>query len=246
MFKDENIIESVRKKYNQILIQNRQNSQFHHSVNREKKIYKSIMTGDIQALVEIHKEPMDGLVGVLAKNNSLRSEKNLLICTVVLATRAAMDGGLDAEVAYTLSDAYIQTLEEISDIDIIRQLHNCVTLDFVDRVHKLHINKYSKVIRTCENYIKNNIYNPLSLSNISEYVKLSPNYLSGLFKEQTSITISEYILKEKIEEAKKLLKTSSSSILDISVLLNFNSQSYFAKMFKRYTGLTPKKFRDYK
>lgn len=245
MFKDKSIIENIKRKYEETLLANRQNLQFHHSITREKNINNGIKAGDKKAILEYYKKPMDGNIGILAKNNSLRSEKNLLICTVVLSTRAAIDGGLDAEVAYTLSDAYIQTIEEISDIDIIKKLQEYVVCDFAERVHEVNEKKYSKVIMDCENYISNNIYEQLSLSSISTYVKLSPNYLSGLFKEQIGVSISEYILKAKIEESKNLLKTTSSSILDVSVLLNFNSQSYFTKIFKRYTGITPKKFRNY-
>ncbi|WP_226799835.1 helix-turn-helix domain-containing protein [Bacillus thuringiensis] len=49
---------------------------------------------------------------------------------------------------------------------------------------------------------------------------------------------------EKIEEAKKLLTLTNHSLLDISTLLNFNNQSYFTKVFKEYTGITPKQYRN--
>lgn len=53
-------------------------------------------------------------------------------------------------------------------------------------------------------------------------------------------TIGEFILREKVEEAKRLLMVSKHSLLDISVLLHFNDQSHFTKVFKQFVGLTPK------
>ncbi|MEM5593918.1 helix-turn-helix transcriptional regulator [Niallia circulans] len=57
------------------------------------------------------------------------------------------------------------------------------------------------------------------------------------------IPISEYIQQMKIEEAKKLMTFAEHSLSDIHALLNFTDQSYFTKVFKKYTGITPKQFR---
>ncbi|PEU64779.1 AraC family transcriptional regulator, partial [Bacillus cereus] len=54
----------------------------------------------------------------------------------------------------------------------------------------------------------------------------------------------EYIQREKVEEAKKLLTLTNYSLLDISTWPNFNSQSYFTKIFKKHTEVTPKHYRN--
>ena len=58
------------------------------------------------------------------------------------------------------------------------------------------------------------------------------------------MTISEFIMQEKIEEAKRLLILSNHTILEISSLLHFTDQSYFTKTFKKVTGVTPKVYRN--
>ncbi|WP_257147935.1 helix-turn-helix domain-containing protein [Bacillus thuringiensis] len=58
------------------------------------------------------------------------------------------------------------------------------------------------------------------------------------------MTISKYIQREKIEEAKKLLTVTNYTLLEIGTVLNFNNQSYFTKVFKKYTKVTPKQYRN--
>ncbi|MEB8823047.1 helix-turn-helix transcriptional regulator [Bacillus cereus] len=72
----------------------------------------------------------------------------------------------------------------------------------------------------------------------------NPMYLSTLFKKEVGMTLSEYIQREKVEEAKKLLTLTNYSLLEVSTFLNFNNQSYFTKIFKKYTEFTPKQYRN--
>ena len=58
------------------------------------------------------------------------------------------------------------------------------------------------------------------------------------------MTISAYVQQEKVREAKRLLKGSSYSIVEISEALAFSSQSYFCAVFKKITGMTPESYRS--
>ena len=116
--------------------------------------------------------------------------------------------------------------------------------DFADNVLKAKNNKYSKPIISCQNYISKHLYQELSLSELAEFIGLSPKYLSALFHKEVGLTLTEYINSKKIEEAKHLLMSTNHSILDISDWLGFHDQSHFTKIFKKFTGVTPKKFMD--
>ena len=73
---------------------------------------------------------------------------------------------------------------------------------------------------------------------------LSSSYLSTLFKKQTGVTISRYVLSKRMEAAQNMLKYSNDSYGMISSTLAFSSQSHFIRAFKQYTGFTPKAYRD--
>lgn len=242
---DTDIIRNISSNFESIISLARQNDTFHHPFMHEETIMECIRTGNKNKLLKVIADPINGDYGVLAKNNPIRSLKNLLITTVTLVTRAAIDGGMNTEVAYTLSDSYIQYIEELNTLNDLNNLRITIACDFADRVNMLKNNNFSSTVLTCIYFIYQNLYNDISLEDICEHINFNSSYVSRVFKKEVGITISEYILKEKIEEAKRLLLSTNYSILEVSVLLHFNDQSYFTKIFKRFTGMTPKKFRDF-
>ncbi|MFD2115121.1 helix-turn-helix transcriptional regulator [Paenibacillus yanchengensis] len=79
---------------------------------------------------------------------------------------------------------------------------------------------------------------------LAELTGLNSNYLITLFKKQMRMTLKNYIQEQRIEEAKKLLRLTNDTISSISTRLNFYDQSYFIKVFKKHTGITPKQYRS--
>jgi YesN/AraC family two-component response regulator len=190
-----------------------------------------------------HSTLKQGKIGVLSRTSYLRSQKNLGIVTISLATRAAVEGGLYQEVAYNLSDLYIQKLEELEEIKAVIQLMENVLVDFAERVANNKKYKFSKPINMCLNYVFNHLYDDITLPALAEITSLNPNYLSVLFKKEIGIPLRQYILQSKIDEAKNLLNYTSYSMKEISSLLNFHDQSHFIKVFKKLEGVTPKQYK---
>jgi len=238
-----NVVVQVKKDSENMLSKNRQVIFFHHTPTYEKKLFQLIREGNKEKLLLHLDTPFDGENGIIS-DNPLRNKKNFFICFVTLATRAAMDGGLDPELAYSLSDLYIQNKEKMYEVKDIVDLENKMIYDFADHVQGLKYIRYSKPIIFCQSYIFKHLYEEISISELARYVRLSKKYLSGLFSKEVGITLSEYIQNEKIEESKCLLGSSNYSILDIATWLGFNDQSHFTRVFKKFTGTTPKKFRD--
>jgi YSIRK-targeted surface antigen transcriptional regulator len=226
------------------LSHNKQNISFHHSQTLERNMFNCIKNGDSQGLLALMRNPPDGEVGVLSKKNQLRSQKNLAICIVTISTRAAMEGGLDSESAYTLSDIHIQDIEEMKNIVDMNGLITKIACDFAERVHIEKQNKYSPNISKCVTYISKHLYEELNLMILARLVNLNPNYLSELLKKELGVPFAQYVQAERIEEAKRLLSLSSYSLNEIATWLNFHDQSHFTRVFKMHTGLTPKKYRD--
>jgi len=83
-----------------------------------------------------------------------------------------------------------------------------------------------------------------SLEQIAASVHLSPSHISGLFRKETGQTVSAYIGFVRIEKSKQLLKTTQLSIAEIASRCGFEEQSYFSRVFRKQTGLSPKAYRD--
>ncbi len=99
------------------------------------------------------------------------------------------------------------------------------------------------VCQICECALEN-IYEDLSLKAISEKLFMNKTYLSESFKQKTGISLVEYLTKVKIEKAKKLLIEGNLKTYEIGSRLGYKDIEYFSKLFKKYTGITPTKFRE--
>lgn len=211
----------------------------------EREIFECIKLGKKDDLIKnLRRLPESGDLGVLSKTSHLRSQKNSAIAAITLATRSAIDGGLFPEIAYTLSDLFIQKLEEINKSEAISPFLENALLEFSERVRNGTIQKHSKPINVCQNYIFTHLYEEITLSQLAGIVALNPSYLSSLFKKEIGISLGEYIQRAKVDESKNLMTFTRHSISEISTLLNFHDQSHFTKVFKKHTGVSPKQFKN--
>ncbi|MFB9328021.1 response regulator [Paenibacillus aurantiacus] len=84
----------------------------------------------------------------------------------------------------------------------------------------------------------------LSIKSIAEHLFLTPNYLSLQFKKETGMTINQYITDFRIDKAKELLSNRQYKLYEIAAHVGIQDANYFAKTFKKVTGLTPSEFKE--
>ena len=216
----------------------------HNTLDHERELLRMVRRGDTVALKEWinHAPAIRG--GVLAKEQ-LRQKKNTFIVTVTLVSRAAVRGGMDADDAFYHSDSYIRQCELLSSPSDILNLQYRMVLDYTERVERLRLGKMpSKLTIDVANYIQHHMSEPISAERIAEKLFLNRSYLSRKFKEETGETLTAFILKEKTEEAKRLLRYSDKSLTAIGSYLGFSSASHFSRVFRRYVGTTPSDYRE--
>lgn len=92
-------------------------------------------------------------------------------------------------------------------------------------------------------YLENHSHEPYSLDDIAAKFYISRAYLTRIFKSFTGFTITEYIAFCRVKKAKVLLTETSLSITEISTQIGFGNVTYFEKIFKRMTDLTPLQYR---
>ena len=81
------------------------------------------------------------------------------------------------------------------------------------------------------------------MTELSAMLNLSHTYLSTLFKEETGITVSQYLTKIRMKEARRLLLTSQDQVSQIAVQVGYQDEKYFMRVFKKENGLTVSEFR---
>lgn len=212
--------------------------------NFGKKILSMIRFGQIENIKEVLSIYPSIKVGILSKDE-IRQRKNIFICTAALASRAAIEGGLDCVSALQASDFFIQRAESLYSEAAINHLLIEMVCCYTEKVSTLDIKKEEQttIIKKVIQYISKHITEPIKVYQIAIELNIDRAYLSTLFKKAHGINLSNYINKQKIKEAKRLLIYSDSSIIDISNYLYFSSQSHFQNLFKKEEGITPSTFR---
>lgn len=214
----------------------------------EMEKYIAIQSGDIEQVRHnfsiIRKDFFAGK-GKLS-DDPIRNVRYHFIISVAMVVRICVEGGLPHSVAYTLSDIYIQRADQCNNIEKLIDMFEEMQLDFASRMRQQKKEKaFSIHIRKCVDYIYDHLHEDLSLKVLAELTDLNASYLSKLFAKETGNSVKEFVLNAKVDTAKNMLKYSDFSSLEISLALGFSSQSAFISTFKRLTGETPKKYRDY-
>ncbi len=101
-----------------------------------------------------------------------------------------------------------------------------------------------KIIEDSIKYINSNFQADISLDDVARVLYVNPTYLSRLFKNETGETFTHYLMKVRIEKAKKLLKDSYLKIYEISEQVGYRNERYFSRIFKDFEGITPNEFRE--
>jgi len=131
-----------------------------------------------------------------------------------------------------------QTIDEALNIftDIIMEINK-----------KMGRQKYlSKGVNDCLQYIQQNYSSGISIKDLSERLGFTPNYLSNLFRKEMGIYLLDYINKLRVEKAKELLNNTNMKSYEIAEKVGFKDDSYFSRVFKKFTGLRPNEFRRVK
>ena len=174
----------------------------------------------------------------------LRQVKTSIIVFTSLVCRAAMEGGLSPEIAYSLGDSYIQAVEDCRDSGELSALAHAMYHDFIYRVHHLRTNpSYSHAIQKCCDYIELSLDRKIRTADLAALVGYTEYYLTEKFKKETGQSVSSYIRYVKVERAKVLLETSDLTVREIAERLAFNTVNYFIQSFRDTTGYSPAQYR---
>lgn len=115
---------------------------------------------------------------------------------------------------------------------------------------RVHVNAESaktpkEVVEECTAYILQNLNNEeLSVNELASHFYLNPIYLNRIFKKEKNITISQFIIREKMSLAAQLLKNPASSAIAVANQVGYPNYSYFSTIFKKYYGCTPSQYRE--
>lgn len=215
----------------------------HNTLALEQTIMNFVRLGDVAALKEWIKTAPAVNSGILS-SDALRQLKNTFIVTITLVSRSAIRGGMDINEALSLSDAYIQKCDLLYSVESIENLQYRMIFDYTERVEKIKIGKTpTKLLKDIANYVQKHLSEPVNIEALANAMFISRTHLAVKFKKETGMTLTDFVLKEKVEESKRLLKYTDKSLSAISSYLGFSSQSHFSNVFQKYADCSPSEYR---
>lgn len=208
---------------------------------KEKALITKLKTGD----TEEAKALLNDLLGYVffAEGNKLEVVKSRALELSSLLSRAAIEGGATSDSILKINNQFLMDLQEIQSLDdLCYKLQETIDV-FTNCMFNYIPSKNNEIIKKSIRYISQHFSGNLTLDEVAAQVHLNPAYFSTLFKRSTGSSFKEYLNMVRIEESKRLLSNTDYTIIDISLAVGFEDQSYFSKVFKKYTGMTPKQFR---
>ena len=212
----------------------------------ENKLLHAIARGDPQSLKQAMEESKGIPWPYRHPDAPVRSMKNLSITANSLFRKAAESAGVHPLHLDSISGKFAIQIEQAQSIAELTRLYEEMPQVYCILVRELSVAALPSLVREAVTFIRSNIDQPLSLNRIAATLGIHPSYLSRTFKKALGMTLTDYINRLRIEEAKYLLASSSESVAKIALSVGYTDPHYFSKVFTKLEHVTPQDYRKQK
>ena len=177
-------------------------------------------------------------------DDPVRNFKNYLIITNTLMRKAAEQGLVHPYYIDGLSSEFAKQIEKIKTATEGGELIREMARIYCALVKRHSMKHYSLPVQKVMTLIDTDLAADLTLRRLASLINVNASYLSALFKKETGKPLTEYVTRKRVEHAAYLLRSTSMQVQTVAQQCGILDVNYFAKMFKRYTGKTPKEYRE--
>jgi AraC-like DNA-binding protein/ligand-binding sensor protein len=214
-----------------------------NQVEKERLLLAAFQRGDNHAGYKILDELLHG-VSANGQHNIELERVRAIELVVLLSRSAAISKTSPHGVMLKTNDKNIKRiLASKTTKELTENLH-LVAEQLAGEIFYFRGIRHSSALRKAQRYIWENLDRKISLRDIAKAAGLSAPYFSTIFREEMEENLSAYINRLRVEKAAILLKETENSIKTITKLCGFQDQSWFSKIFKKATGITPGKYRE--
>lgn len=239
-----NGLNSQKEIYDGFLDSIHSNDGIANAIKKERVLSQLITQGNVERARTVLNEILGSIF--FMSNGEMKMIKARITELLVILSRAAIEGGASAEEMVLLNTKCMNEMQNISSVENLSEWLIGVMADYVEGTLKLSDPRHKELIVKVRSFVKKNYMIKLSLNDISNYVGFSVSYISRVFKEETGENISTYINRIRVDNSKVILLDESIPLVEVAYLVGFDDQSYYSKVFKKITGVTPGRFRELK
>ncbi len=209
----------------------------------ENEMMNAVANGQIHKIEAIFTNFSDAVFEKRVADQ-LRNLKNYAIIMNTLLRKAAEKGGVHPIYINSISSNYAVKIESASTNTALRGLMSEMFRDYCRLVRKHTMKNFSPPVQKAIVCIDTDLSSDLSLKRLAMLQNISPSYLSSVFKKETGVTVTEFVNNRRIKNAINLLETTKIQIQTVAQYSGIDDVNYFIKLFKKFTGMTPKQYRQ--
>ena len=212
-----------------------------YPVQKEQKLLDSLRQGDIISAKQILNE----LLAILIFNSpgDFKSIQYRAIELTVLLSRVDASPNLNAGTTFETNNSSFKAIQDAIDIESLTDALHRIIEDVASQINSFQGIHHPSALKKAEIFILDNFTRKISLEEIAKSSGFSAPYFSTIFKEEMGENLSSYLNRLRVEKAKIMINETNMALSKIARTCGFEDQSWFSKIFKHYTGISPGKFR---
>jgi len=235
--------EAIAKIIEELKSQNGENAKKGgYPLEKEKSMMSALRKGDVTEA----KKTLNELMAILIFSNPEQFKYIQLRVTelVVLISRVEINPAKSGTFSMEANSQSLKQVQEAKSIEELTDILHSVVDRVSGAISSFRGIPHAAALRKAENFIMENFTRKISLKEIAAIAGLSPPYFSTIFKEEMGENLSKYLNRLRVEKASRLLLETEMSLSEIAACCCFEDQSWFSKIFKAYTGISPGKYRN--
>jgi AraC-like DNA-binding protein len=211
-------------------------------MREEPELLAAIRQGDLPAARRI----LDRLLVVMHQRagGDLELTKSFFMELVITMVRAAVEVGGSAEELLGANYANIVALAGMSEYEQVAPWLTSMLESLMASIHSHARTSAPVLITAAMDYIDEHYAENLTRDEVAEVCYMSPTHFSRTFKRQVGRTFVDMLNQVRVNHAAELLVHTDRELALVALDCGFNDQSYFTKVFRRYTGMPPGEFRN--
>lgn len=211
-----------------------------YPVEKEQDLISAISRGDKTTAAALLNELLGHIFFFSPDANTIQTRITELL---VVLSRASVYSGGSAELIFDINHRYMQELRQMRSQEDIAHWLAKVLNRYTDLVFDPMDSKHKNIIGKAVGYMNAHYAKEITLAALADHVGYSHSHFSKVFKEEMGCGFRVYLNQLRVEKSKPLLLSGVASISEICSMCGFEDQSYYCKVFKKVTGVTPDKFR---
>jgi two-component system response regulator YesN len=208
---------------------------------QEKELIHYLKTMDYSGIVKI----LDKILVQLADSKVYYEQvKNIFLKLLIISNHVLEEMGINANQVIDINQDPFYEIDKYETLEDIEQWIKDYFKKLIQLIRENKNEKYKSVVKVAIEYVNHYYHQNIGVADIAKKIYITPNYFSRVFKEETGETFTEWLNKFRVNKAKKYLKDVGAKTYEVAEKVGYNDYKYFTYVFKKYTGLTPREYRD--